>query len=80
MFWLESKHCSKYKSEAEKQKQRHTHTRSQTGWIQCDRVRQLAEKGGEQLRLRHSAETSIKELKAKKVSGSKEERQTFIFL
>lgn len=65
-FQLESKHCSKYKREAEEQKQRRTH--SQTGRIQCDRGRaseQRREERRARLRLRHTAETGIKELESK---------------
>lgn len=60
VFQHKSKHCSKYKREAEEQKQRHTqtHRENQTWRIQCDRGRAAQ-------RLRHTAQTGIKELESK---------------
>lgn len=80
------KHCSLIQSaaanirgETEEQKQRQTHTHKQAvgqrGFSATE-----AERRGERLRLRHTAETGIKELESKERERIKESEITRFFL
>ena len=73
---LESKHCSKYKREAEEQEQSGAHTVKQRGLNATEAERantgERREERGEKRaaqRLRHTAQTGIKELEGKESKG-----------